>query len=184
MHEDCPKKPSRPSPPRPPPRRICRTVSALPTSLLTMVESGGFLASFSQSFLLILACEFGDRTFFLAAILAMRSPRVVVWAGAMLANALMTIISVGIGMAVPLLFDKRVTHALAAILFAVFGAQLLRDWWGMRDGDDSDNDELEEVEEELANDARDAGDDKSRKMSAVRAASVAVFRPSSSSRFR
>lgn len=155
---------------------VHRMMSVLPKSLQTMLESGGFLAAFVQSFLLILACELGDRTFFVAAILAMRSSRIVVWAGALSALALMTIVSAAIGKAFPLLFDKKVTSALAAVLFAFFGAQLLRDWWRMR-GDESGNEELLEVEEELSKDARDAGDDKERKISAVGAAGVAIFSP-------
>lgn len=125
-------------------------LSLLPPSLRMALQHGAFVSAFTQSFLLILACELGDRTFFVAAILAMKSSRFIVWSGAMAALALMTVVSALIGKAFPLLFDKKVTSALAAILFAWFGLQLLRDWWRMRKEAHSENDELAEVEEELS----------------------------------
>lgn len=132
----------------------------LPLPLQTaMSSSNGFLPAFLQSLLLILACEIGDRTFFVAAILAMKSSRIVVWSGALFALAMMTVLSAGIGKAFPLLLDKKWTSIAAAVLFLYFGIQLLRDWWRMTyagNGDGSsasgsatENEELAEVEEEL-----------------------------------
>lgn len=43
----------------------------------------------------------------------------------------------------------------AAFLFAYFGAQLLRDWWRMRNNEVSENEELVEVEEELCGDVNE-----------------------------
>lgn len=151
---------------------VHKMISVLPSSMQAALESSGFFAAFMQSFLLILACELGDRTFFVAAILAMRSSRIVVWAGALSALALMTIISAAIGKAFPLLFDKKVTSALAAALFAFFGAQLLRDWWRMR-GQESENEELAEVEEEL----KDSKENKDRKGSIIRTTGITLFSP-------
>lgn len=122
----------------------------LPASIqAAMASSTGFLPAFLQSLLLILACELGDRTFFVAAILAMKSSRVVIWCGALSALAAMTILSAAIGKAFPLLLDKKWTSMAAALLFTYFGIQLLRDWWRMRNDDADENDELAEVEEEL-----------------------------------
>ncbi len=42
----------------------------------------GFISALFQSILMIIVSELGDKTFFIAAILAMRHPRVVVFAGA------------------------------------------------------------------------------------------------------
>ena len=42
----------------------------------------GFHKAFGQSLAVILATEIGDRTFFIAAIMAMRHSRLVVWGGA------------------------------------------------------------------------------------------------------
>lgn len=124
-----------------------------------------------QSFLLILACELGDRTFFVAAILAMKSSRIVVWCGALAALAAMTVLSAVIGKAFPLLLDKRWTGLCAAVLFAYFGLQLLRDWWRMRGTEQRENEELAEVEEELNH------DDASKKNQLLRAAGFSLLSP-------
>lgn len=44
-----------------------------------------------SAFFVILATEVGDKTFFIAAILTMRHPRLFVWSGAVGALALMTV---------------------------------------------------------------------------------------------
>lgn len=122
----------------------------LPLSLQKAMSSAtGFWPAFLQSLMLILACELGDRTFFVAALLAMKSSRIVVWSGALTALAAMTVLSSAIGKAFPLLLDRKWTSMAAAALFAYFGIQLLRDWWRMRDEAGGENEELAEVEEQL-----------------------------------
>ena len=53
----------------------------------------GFVHAFLASLSVIIVSELGDKTFFIAAILAMRNPRITVFAGAMLALGLMTVLS-------------------------------------------------------------------------------------------
>ena len=53
----------------------------------------GFIHAFLASLSVIIVSELGDKTFFIAAILAMRNPRVTVFTGAMLALGLMTVLS-------------------------------------------------------------------------------------------
>ena len=53
----------------------------------------GFTHAFIASFSVIVVSELGDKTFFIAAIMAMRHPRVIVFTGAILALVIMTIIS-------------------------------------------------------------------------------------------
>ena len=53
----------------------------------------GFIHAFLASLSVIIVSELGDKTFFIAAILAMKNPRVTVFAGAMLALGLMTVLS-------------------------------------------------------------------------------------------
>jgi len=53
----------------------------------------GFIHAFLASLSVIVVSELGDKTFFIAAILAMKNPRVTVFSGAMLALALMTVLS-------------------------------------------------------------------------------------------
>ncbi|MEM9903695.1 MAG: TMEM165/GDT1 family protein [Cyanobacteria bacterium P01_D01_bin.44] len=82
------------------------------------------LAAFTASLLLITISELGDKTFFIAAILAMRHRRRWVFAGAAGALALMTLISVLVGQAATLLPNAVVKWA-EVCLFIIFGVRLL-----------------------------------------------------------
>ena len=82
-------------------------------------------------------------------VLAMRHGRLVVYLGAMGALAIMHILSVLMGFALPSLLPKKYTHAASIILFLYFGFRLLKDAYEMEGGKPSD--ELLEVEEELIN---------------------------------
>jgi hypothetical protein len=53
----------------------------------------GFIHAFVASLSVIIVSELGDKTFFIAAIMAMRHPRVTVFLGAIGALALMTVLS-------------------------------------------------------------------------------------------
>ena len=77
--------------------------------------------SFLQSFGAILVSEIGDKTFFIAALLAMKSSPHIVFAGAIGALAFMTILSVVLGYAAPLLLPREITHYAAVALFFFFG---------------------------------------------------------------
>lgn len=57
------------------------------------VVSLGFIHAFVKSLSMIVVSELGDKTFFIAAIMAMRQSRFTVFAGAISALALMTILS-------------------------------------------------------------------------------------------
>lgn len=96
-----------------------------------MVEAQGFEA-FSKGFLLIGISELGDKTFFIAAILAMRHPRRWVFVGAIAALAAMTIISVAMGQAVALL-PKLYVKIAEVVLFTAFGLKLFYDARQMED---------------------------------------------------
>ena len=82
------------------------------------------LTAFTASLLLITVSELGDKTFFIAAILAMRHRRRWVFTGAVAALALMTVLSVLLGQAAALLPPQMVTWAEIG-LFAIFGIKLL-----------------------------------------------------------
>lgn len=101
----------------------------------------------------------------------MKASRIVVWCGALSALAAMTVLSAAIGKAFPLMLNKRWTGLAAAVLFAYFGVQLLRDWWRMKGEESRENEELAEVEEEL-ND-----DEGTKKASLLRAGGVTVLSP-------
>jgi putative Ca2+/H+ antiporter (TMEM165/GDT1 family) len=84
------------------------------------------LAAFTAGLLLITVQELGDKTFFIAVILAMRHSRRLVFTGAIAALAAMTILSVLVGQAVAFLPALYVKCA-EVILFAGFGLKLLYD---------------------------------------------------------
>lgn len=82
------------------------------------------LTAFSKGLSLITVSELGDKTFFIAVILAMRHSRRIVFAGVLAALAAMTIISVLVGQVASLLPPKYV-HYGEIILFIGFGIKLL-----------------------------------------------------------
>eukprot|EP00854_Cymbomonas_tetramitiformis_P021555 gene21555-25923_t len=88
-----------------------------------------FCAGFVSSFSIIFVSELGDKTFFIAALLAMRQGRTPVLVGGVAALALMTIISVGIG----ILFQKLPTvlanfpiEKFATALLVYFGVRTIK----------------------------------------------------------
>ncbi|WAL59984.1 TMEM165/GDT1 family protein [Thermocoleostomius sinensis] len=84
------------------------------------------LAAFTAGLLLITISELGDKTFFIAAILAMRHSRRWVFVGSIAALAAMTILSVLLGQAAGLLPSEYVRWA-EVLLFTGFGLKLLYD---------------------------------------------------------
>lgn len=102
----------------------------------------GFIASLS----VILVSELGDKTFFIAAIMAMRHSRVTIFTGAIGALALMTILSAVFGMAANLI-PKIYTYYISTLLFVIFGLKMLRD--GIRMSDAEAQEEFEEVQMDL-----------------------------------
>lgn len=118
-----------------------------------MPDDAGVWSAMTASFSMIMVTELGDKTFFIAAILAMRNSRFAIYSGAMLALIVMTLLAVGLGHVAPLLLPKIYTHYAAAVLFLFFGVRLLRDGWGMDPGHVSE--ELEEVEAELGSEGNE-----------------------------
>ena len=108
----------------------------------------GFWPAFVNSLMMIWATEVGDKTFFIAAIMAMSNSRIAVFSGAIAALAVMTVLSAAMGFALPNLIPRELTHYVAAFLFLYFGLKLLYDSREMEAGAPSD--ELAEAEEELA----------------------------------
>lgn len=87
--------------------------------------SGTFAEGFLSSWSMVLASEIGDKTFFIACLMAMRYPKLIVFSGAMSALAAMTVLSALMGVVVPNVLSVRFTQAASAILFLVFGAKIL-----------------------------------------------------------
>jgi len=120
--------------------------AAAPSGDLVSLTSN-FVKATINSLFMILVTEIGDKTFFIAAVLAMRNARIVVYAGAMGALTLMHVLSVMMGFALPNLIPRAYTHFASAVLFAYFGLKLLKD--SMEMNGEGPSDELQEVEEEL-----------------------------------
>lgn len=92
--------------------------------------------------------EIGDKTFLIAAIMAMRHNRLTVLTAAFSALVVMTVLSGVIGHALPTVLSKRTSSLLAGLLFLIFGFNLLRE--GLQMEQDAHVDEaLEEVEAEI-----------------------------------
>mmetsp|Transcript_89826 Transcript_89826/g.192623 ORF Transcript_89826/g.192623 Transcript_89826/m.192623 type:complete len:254 (-) Transcript_89826:159-920(-) len=114
----------------------------------------GLYEAFSNSFLMIIVTELGDKTFFIAALLSMRHGGQTVFAGAAGALAVMTALSALMGMVLPSLLPRQYTHWAAVGLFVYFGVKLLLEAIEMvRNGTGMGaSEELEEVEKELKDD--------------------------------
>ncbi|KAL8790350.1 MAG: hypothetical protein Q9213_000703 [Squamulea squamosa] len=106
------------------------------------------LHSFLLSFTMIIFSEIGDKTFLIAALMAMNNPRLVVFTAAFAALIVMTILSAVLGHAVPTLIPKRYTNFLAALLFLIFGAKMLREGYAIPRSQGV-SEEMREVEMEL-----------------------------------
>ncbi len=65
-----------------------------------------FWEAFWNSVVMILATEIGDKTFFLAALMAMQSPRVIVFLGAISSLAIMTVLSAAMGLILPSILPR------------------------------------------------------------------------------
>ncbi len=107
----------------------------------------GFIHAFIASISVIVVSELGDKTFFIAAIMAMRHSRLIIYAGAMGALGAMTILSGLLGNIVTKFIPRIYTYYLSSLLFACFGIKMLRDGYLM--SPDEGTEEYEEVQHEV-----------------------------------
>lgn len=107
---------------------------------------GSFWQGFVAAISVVIVSELGDKTFFIAAIMAMKHPRIVVFAGAISALVFMTILSAAFGW-IATVIPRVYTHYISAALFALFGLKMLRDGWKMDPNEGQE--ELEEVQSDL-----------------------------------
>ncbi|KAG9311277.1 hypothetical protein JVU11DRAFT_8364 [Chiua virens] len=109
----------------------------------------------TSSFLMIIFSEIGDKTFFIAAILASRHPRLVVFAGAFGSLLLMSLLSAEMGHILPNLVPKQWIHFTAGVLFLVFGSKMVMEAREMQS--EKMQEEMKETAEEIENDATENG---------------------------
>ncbi|UJR09293.1 hypothetical protein I4U23_013536 [Adineta vaga] len=107
----------------------------------------GFIHAFVASISVIVVSELGDKTFFIAAIMAMRHSRLIIYAGAMGALGTMTILSALLGNIVTKFIPRLYTYYASSILFACFGIKMLRDGYIM--SPDEGAEEYDEVQHEV-----------------------------------
>ena len=113
-----------------------------------MSSTAEFFEGAVKSGTMILISEIGDKTFFIAAIMAMRHSRATVFAGAVGALGVMTALSAALGWAAPALISKTYTHYLAVALFFFFGLRSLYESLLAWEGGGM-QEELAETEKEL-----------------------------------
>ncbi|XP_045524144.1 transmembrane protein 165 isoform X1 [Pieris brassicae] len=107
---------------------------------------GGFWQGFLASLSVVIVSELADKTFFIAAIMAMKHSRIIVFSGAISALIFMTVLSAAFGW-VATVVPRVYTHYISAALFAIFGLKMLRDGWKMDPNEGQE--ELDEVQTEL-----------------------------------
>lgn len=100
------------------------------------------------SFTMIVVSEIGDKTFLVAALMAMRHPRLLVFSAAFSALIGMTVLSAVLGHGIPTLIPKTFTKFMAALLFFIFGLKMLKEGREMS-SDEGVGEEMREVEQEL-----------------------------------
>lgn len=119
--------------------------STVPPSGSRSGHSQKFVDGFLSSLSMILVSEIGDKTFFIACLLAMRHSKLTVYIGAISALAAMTVLSALFGVIVPSMLSVHTTQALAAVLFFLFGGKILYDELCKPAGDDGSDDEMAEA---------------------------------------
>ena len=115
----------------------------------------GSLQAFFNAFAMIIVSEIGDKTFLIAAILAMRHSRLVVFAGAFGSLVLMSVLSAAMGHLLPTLVPKLWAQTAAAFLFLVFGMKMMMEVRQMKSGNEKIQEEMKEVQQEIEGDDAD-----------------------------
>jgi len=135
----------------------------LATTFLDSVQSTASESGLIQSFLLIFISEIGDKTFFIAALLAAKYGRFISFTGSIGALAVMTIISTVLGQAfhaVPSSLTQGIPFDdyVAVAAFTYFGVKTLMDASKLSDGDSSgieeEKAEAEEIVQEVTADQK------------------------------
>ncbi|CAD5221054.1 unnamed protein product [Bursaphelenchus xylophilus] len=89
-----------------------------------------FYHAFIASLSVIIVSEIGDKTWFIAAIMAMRHSRMAVFIGAIAALGLMTVLSAYLGW-ITQLIPRKFTFYISTGLFAFFGLKMLHEGYHM-----------------------------------------------------
>jgi len=143
---------------------VIAATTSLPVNAMDLTQLGSGAATtnswlsnlsetgFYQAFSLVFLSEIGDKTFFIAGLLAMKTSKFISFVGSMAALAAMTIVSVIIGQlfhAVPSGFGDGIPldDIAACIAFAFFGIKTLKEALEMEEGESVMDEELAEAQE-------------------------------------
>ena len=96
---------------------------------------------------MILVSEIGDKTFFIAAILAMTNNKLNIFTGALSALYLMTVLSALLGWVVTTFIPREITYYTCTAIMFLFGLKMLWEAWRMKE--DEAQETQREVEAEL-----------------------------------
>lgn|ERR1719270_381906 len=110
------------------------------------ISDDNFVHGFFAALSVIIVSELGDKTFFIAAILSMKHPRLTVYAGAILSLAMMHVMASFFGYATTVI-PRIYTYYISSLLFAIFGVKMLHEGYHMSPNEGQE--EFEEVGEEL-----------------------------------
>lgn len=113
---------------------------------LSIFQQSGFLHAFVASLSVIIVSEIGDKTFFIAAILAMKNSRLVVFVASMLALGIMTVLASVMGVATTII-PRIYIHYTSVILFVIFGLKMLKEGYDM--SADEAKEELDQVQSSI-----------------------------------
>jgi len=113
-----------------------------------VTEHRGFLHGFVEAISVIVVSELGDKTFFIAAILAMRNNKLTVFLAAISALAVMTVLSALLGFVVTTFIPREYTYYTCTAIMFLFGLKMLYEAWKMKPNEGEET--QREVEEELA----------------------------------
>lgn len=116
------------------------------TDYFGVLHKSGFLNAFVASLSVIIVSELGDKTFFIAAILAMKSSRILVFVASMLALGIMTVLASGLGIATTVI-PRVYIHYTSIVLFIIFGIKMLIEGYQM--SSDEAKEELEQVQSSI-----------------------------------
>merc|ERR1719414_1240862 len=125
-----------------------QNVSVVNEQSSNSTEHKGFLHGFVESLSVILVSEIGDKTFFIAAILAMSNNKLTVFLGAISALAVMTILSALLGFVVTTFIPREYTYYTCTAIMFLFGVKMLWEAWRMKPNESEET--QREVEEEVA----------------------------------
>lgn len=136
---------------------LLKTVADMPTSLDDVLPSLHTVAEFNTqpfvaSLAMIIISELGDKTFLVAALMAMKHDRLTVFLAAFAALLIMSVLSGLLGHTMPSLLPQWLTQTATCMLFLVFGTKMCWEGYSMSK-DASVNDEMAEVEQEISTNA-------------------------------